>query len=186
MCVVVAPGETLRISGKFWRPLGPVSASPGSLRVTPALASNRSIPRGWFPKNRFPRMVVASPPTEMPLKAAVCPLYAITFPSPGAIPPMIHESPPVLMPDAPLPRSSVPVSSVPMKLPRTMTPTPPATIPKSALAPMTLRRITVPEVVNWMPDLLPSGRVPVTSVPMKLPSMVRRSEVGVISIPTPP
>ena len=84
MTVVLPPTDsTLPITGKFCRALGPVSASPESLAVTPA--GPRSIPSAPLPKMLLPRIEAVPSVTVMPTAL----LWAMTLPSPAATPPVL-------------------------------------------------------------------------------------------------
>jgi hypothetical protein len=83
MVVLRLPVLAESMTGLFWRSLGPVSASPGSLVVGPS--SPRSIPRPPFEKMEFysRRLPVASSPkTLTPLPA----LAEMTLRSPAEVP----------------------------------------------------------------------------------------------------
>ena len=75
-------------TGKFWMPFPPVSASPGSFGVTPSgdPADMLSIPTPALPKIELPRMRL--PPTAG-LYTPTLAEYAMMFPSPGPMPPIM-------------------------------------------------------------------------------------------------
>ena len=111
MTVVLPPTDsTLPITGKFCRALGPVSASPESLAVTPA--GPRSIPSAPLPKMLLPRIEAVPSVTVMPTAL----LWAMTLPSPAATPPIRAVAPlkNTMPPYDPLPRAVVPSLPTPM------------------------------------------------------------------------
>src|SRR5207244_2235587 len=80
LMVVVPPVlEADEIAGKFWRLFAPVSPSPASLAVTPAVP--RSIPSLVFEKIAFPRTAFPVPDWT---KAPAPPLNATTLPAAAA------------------------------------------------------------------------------------------------------
>ena len=87
-----SPRRSMMI-GKFWFALGPPSRSPGSFGVTdpPARPPRRSMPRYRLSKIRLPRIFVRPLRTWTPPmnEISLRPLWAMTLPSPGAVPPIV-------------------------------------------------------------------------------------------------
>ena len=118
-------------------------------------------------------MPATGPASTTPVPA----LKAIRFPAPGSVPPTVTLSAWSRTPGPWLPRAIVPVTSVPMKLPSIVEPfayvieIPEVAFPEMTFpAPAAEPPIVLFQPPEAMPELaLPRGRVPVTSVPMKLP-----------------
>ena len=105
-------------SGKLSSPLGPVSMSPGSLRVTPL--TDRSMPSPPLEWIELPS-TTADRPRMLRKAMPSSPLKAIVLAAPAAIPPM-SDPPvpdPVSIPSSPLGSGAAPKASVPIRLPCT-------------------------------------------------------------------
>ena len=145
------------------------------------------LPTATVPVRSVPMKFRATTLPVVPASEIATPLWTlpeITFSAPGVGSPMkfADAPPPIATPSAPFPRGSLPLMSVPMRLPSTMLPDVPAcsiATPSTRLAEMTLRPAleVSPTTLSLAPprmstpsSALPSGRVPVTSVPMKFRS----------------
>jgi hypothetical protein len=111
---VVAPRPTAESTGKFCRLLGPVSASPGSLGVTPSGA--RSMPRPPLSWMELPRMALPVPDA---MKTPAPTLKAMVLPAPEDVPPMMLSDTESSRntPCERLGRGLLPEASVPIRLP---------------------------------------------------------------------
>ena len=157
-----------------------------------------SLPSGWAPLMsvpiRLPSTSSSWSPRMSPRPAPALP--EITLPAVADVPPIVTSSIRLrTTPYVPLPRALVAVLSVPMKLPWIRPPTlalPNIRTPAWALAEMTLPApAAVPPIVlpvapamTTMPFALPTGTVPVASLPIRLPS-TRLSDTSQIQIPCP-
>jgi hypothetical protein len=114
------------ITGKFWRPFGPVSPSSASFGVTPSrvLLVPRSIPSPWsgvisgavpLASMRFPRIALPElvPKTSTPLK----PLPTIVLPSMS-----VSAALSIRTPSPPFGTEARPSKLVPTRLPSTLLP----------------------------------------------------------------
>ncbi len=144
MAVVPPPLDAEARTGKFWRLLAPVSASPASLGVTPVPASpappTRLMPSRWLEKKELARMALPVPVAKKLTRTPLSVLKAMVLAAPGAVPPTALLSRELMKTPSPLlPRLRVPVMSVPMKLPWTVLALPLSRMPSSPLPEMTLR-----------------------------------------------
>lgn len=175
---IVLPASDRRI-GKFNNPFGPVSVSPLSLGVTPAVP--RSIPSPALAKIEFPEILLLFPPAKSDMPAP--PLKAIVLldaPKPSmrllALVPLGKE-----MPCDPLPSADVPSSFVPIRFPSMLLKFEAAItrMPAPVLPEIRLPSLTVPPPMfedvaesRLMPDPLGTALVPVEFAPMMLLRMV--------------
>ena len=103
LIVVLTPSkEAAVINGKFCRRFVPVSASPGSLGVTPSRIKSllRSIPKPPLSKMALDRMALFSgkTPSSRLLATPFPRLWAITLPDVGSLPPTVLFEPRIKMP----------------------------------------------------------------------------------------
>ena len=171
--------------GKFCSLFAPLSAScaeGASFGVTPS--APRSMPRCRlvvpFEKIELPRMALPNPAVADSCTPS-SPLKAIVSPSPGWVPPMVlnpEPAPVKVIPAPPLPRALVPFAFVPIRLPSTRS----LLLFENAIPVPLLPEIRLmsagvdPPTVRLFPlvdtplAVFPRARVPLTSVPMKLPT----------------
>jgi hypothetical protein len=94
---VPPPVETLSRTGKFWRVLGPTSASPASLGVMPLMSTfSWSMPRFWFEWIELPRTGISCAEKRVLMKmlrvsSKKTPvlLKAMRLAAPGDVPPRV-------------------------------------------------------------------------------------------------
>ena len=112
--VLLAPRETVVMTGKFCSWFGPVSVSVPSLGVIPIVP--RSIPRPLLEKMELPRIELLLPnETRTPGPA---PLKAILLPAPGCVPPMmLLLASEIRMPCSWFGNGAVPCALRPMRFP---------------------------------------------------------------------
>ena len=166
LIVVEAPPKAADVrTGKFCRVFAPVSASPGSLAVTPV--GPRSMPRPELANSELPRMATLRLLAESTRTPAPV-LNAIRLQSPVQAPGVKEDVPPIdpvapavtRTPWPPFGTAAAPLMSVPMKLPRKLPPLPAPlnSTPSPALPEMTLREDgEVPPIVSPCSPLEKTG-----------------------------
>src|ERR671913_1045221 len=171
--MVVAVEDVLaeEITGKFCRLLGPESASPESLALTPSRP--RSMPNSPFEKMELERTLL--PALDVPMTASMfTPLDLLKAMVLGLAPPKVLPDLNTPTP-SPLPRAFVPVLSVPMRLLCTWLLLEPSWTPLEKLPEIRLRSAGVVPPIVLLVELklvaTPSAWLGTASVPMKLPEI---------------